>query len=186
MSCHSDKRLKRLVRQALLAIEDPAKGIVFDDFDLRYREAEHVREKKSAAWFYRDKMSFETKYETDCGKNGNEPAWISDGGRGAETSVRTVSYALHGDEDCEDDATKPSGTSSDRNRRRKSALERVRRQLPHALKTLKLIIKNVNNRKESICSLVKSQISSRKNGNSHGKSTIATSPTSTGSSLAKS
>ena len=28
----SDKRLKRLVRKALLAIEDPDKGIVFDDF----------------------------------------------------------------------------------------------------------------------------------------------------------
>ena len=32
MNRHSDKRLEQLVRQALLAIEDPAKGIVFDDF----------------------------------------------------------------------------------------------------------------------------------------------------------
>ena len=89
----SDKRLERLVRKALYALEDPAAGFVFDDFDLRYREAEHVREKKSAAWFYRDKMSFETKYETDCGKNGNEPAWISDGGRGTSehyTVIETV------------------------------------------------------------------------------------------------
>ena len=97
----SDKRLKRLVRKALLAIEDPDKGIVFDDFDLRYREQEAKRDLKSAAWFYRDKTPFETKYG----------------------------------EDCEDDKGKPSGKTSDRNRRRKSALERVRRQLPHALET---------------------------------------------------
>lgn len=57
----SDKRLKRLVQKALLAIEDPDKGIVFDDFDLRYREQEAKRDLKSAAWFYRDKTPFETK-----------------------------------------------------------------------------------------------------------------------------
>ena len=181
----SDRRLLQLVKKALYALEDPAAGFVFDDFDLRYREAERKREADSARWFYRDKMSFEHKYVNDCEKDGNEPAWVSDGGRGAETSVGTVSCALHGDEDCEDDATKPSGTSSDWNRRRKSALERVRRRLPHALKTFKLIIKNVDNRKESICSLVKSQISSRKNGNSRGKNTTAISQTSTGSSPAK-
>ena len=98
--------------------------------------------------------------------------------------VGIVSYALHGDEDCEDDATKPSGKTSDWNRRRKSALERVHRRLPHAAETLKLIIRNRDNRKESICSLVKSQLSSRKNGNSRGKSTTATSETSPGSSPA--
>ena len=67
---------------------------------------------------------------------------------------------------------------------RKSALEHVRRRLPHALETFKLIIRNVDNRKESICSLVKSQLSSRKNGNSRGRSTTATSATSPGSSPA--
>ena len=184
MSCHSDKRLKRLVRKALLAIEDPAKGIVFDDFDLRYREQEAKREADSARHYYRDKTPFETKYGEDCGADGNEPAWVSDRGQGAEASVGIVSYALHGDEDCEDDATKPSGISSDWNRRRKSALERVRRRMPHALETLKLIIRNTDNRKESICSLVKSQLSSRRNGNSRGKSTPATSATSPGSSPA--
>ena len=180
----SDKRLRRLVRKATLAIEDPDKGIVFDDFDLRYREHEAERDMKSAAWFYRNKTPFETKYGEDCGPHGEEPAWTSDGGQGAETSIGIVSYALHGDEDCEDDATKPSGKTSDRNRRHKSALERVRRQLPHALKTLKLIIRNIDNRKESICSLVKSRLSTRRNGNSRGKSTTATSATSPGSSPA--
>ena len=178
----SDKRLKRLARQALLAIEDPAKDILLDDFDLRYREQERTRNQKSAAWFYRDKTPFDTKFGEDGGRNGEDPAWTSDRGQGAETSVGIVSHALHGDENAEDDATKPSGVSSDWNRRRKSALERVRRRLPHAAETLKLIIKNRDNRKESICSLVKSQISSRRNGNSRGRSTPATSATSPGSS----
>ena len=178
----SDKRLKSLIRKALLAIEDPDKGIVFDDFDLRYREQEAKRDMKSAAWFYRDKTPFDTKYGEDCGPGGEEPAWTTDGGQGAETSIGIVSFALHGDEDCEDDKGKPSGKTSNWSRRRKSALERVRRQLPHALETLKLIIKNIDNRKESICSLMKSQLSSRKNGNSRGKSTTATLATSPGSS----
>ena len=47
----SDKRLGQLVRKALLAIEAPEKGILFDDFDLRYREQEAKRDLKSAAWF---------------------------------------------------------------------------------------------------------------------------------------
>ena len=63
----SDKRLKRLVRKALLAIEDPDRGILLDDFDLRYREQEAKREADAARWFYRDKTPFETKYGEDCG-----------------------------------------------------------------------------------------------------------------------
>ena len=181
----SDKRLRRLVRKATLAIEDPDKGIVFDDFDLRYREKEQKREKDAAHWFYRDKLSFETKYGEDCGGDPrNEPAWVSDGGQGRAAQQGVVSYDLDGDEACEDDKTKPSGKTSDWSRRRKSALEYVRRRLPHALETLKLIIKNRDNRKESICSLLKSQLSSPKNGNSRGRSTTATSATSPGSSPA--
>ncbi len=108
----------------------------------------------TAAWYYRDKTPFETKYAEDCGRDGKEPAWVSDHGEGAETVVGLVSYAPHGDKDCADDASKPSGRTSDWNRRRKSALERVRRRLPHALETLKLIVRNRGNRKESTCSLV--------------------------------
>ena len=171
----SDKRLKSLIRKALLAIEDPEKNILLDDFDLRYREKEHVRELKSAEWFYRDKLFFETKYAADCGDDPcNEPAWVTDRGQGAAALRSLVSFDLDGDENRVDDPTRPSGRSSDWNRRRKSALERVRRQLPHALETLKLIIRNIDNRKESICSLVKSQLSSRRNGNSRGRSTPAT------------
>ena len=181
----SDRRLARLVSQALYALEDPAAGFVFDDFDRRYCDAARKREADAARWFYRDKTSFETKYEADCARDGEEPAWVSDCGRGAETSVGIVARALDGDEAREDGAGKPNGMSGTWQRRRKSALERVRRQLPHALATLKLILKNHDNRKESICSLMKLQLSSRKNGNSRGKSTTATSATSSGSSPAR-
>lgn len=91
----SDRRLLQLVKKALYALEDPAAGFVFDDFDLRYREAERKREADSARWFYRDKMSFETKYEADCGREPcNEPAWVSDGGRGAFAHYTVLETAL--------------------------------------------------------------------------------------------
>ena len=80
----SDGRLWRLVKELLIALEDPAVGFVFDDYDLRYRERERIREKNSSEFFYRDKTPFETWYESDCGANGDrDPAWASDGGRGA-------------------------------------------------------------------------------------------------------
>ena len=100
MSKCSDRRLERLVKEALYALEDPAAGFVFDDFDLRYRESERLREKKSAEWFYRDKTPFETKYDEDCNRNDClEPAWVSDGGRGAFETETIVSYLLDGEED---------------------------------------------------------------------------------------
>ena len=82
----SDKRLKSLIRKALLAIEDPDRGILLVDFDLRYREQEAKREADAARWFYRDKTPFETKYREDREAGGEEPAWTSDGGQGAATS----------------------------------------------------------------------------------------------------
>ena len=94
----SDRRLDRLVSQALCALEDPAAGFVFDDFDLRYCEAERKREADAARWFYRDKTSFETKYEADCGRDGDDPVWVSDGGQGVSTSVGIVSATVDGDE----------------------------------------------------------------------------------------
>ena len=91
----SDGRLRRLVGDALIALEDPAGGFVFDDYDLRHRERERIREKKSSEWFYHDKTPFETKYESDCGANGGcDPAWASDGGRGAAALLEEVAYDL--------------------------------------------------------------------------------------------
>ena len=142
MSCHSDKRLKRLVRKALLAIEDPAKGIVFDDFDLRYREQERLRELKSAAWFYRDKTPFETKYGEDGDDEGNEPAWVSDNGQGAEAIWR----------DAENSA---DSSEQGRQKRLFAALAKAWRVSPALAKTLRLIVKNGKNRRESIWTLMK-------------------------------
>lgn len=96
----SDKRLMSLVRKALYALENPAAGFVFDDFDDRFREAEHKRETDAARWFYRDKTSFETKYEADCGRDPcNEPGWVSDGGRGRYELETIISATVDGDED---------------------------------------------------------------------------------------
>ena len=161
----SDKRLAQLVRQALLALEDPAGGMLLDDFDLRYRERERKREQDDARWFYRDKTPFETKYDEDCGRDPcNEPAWVSDLGRGAAASAGIVSYALDGDEDRTDDPKRRSGLSVTWSMKREAALRRVRRNLPHALKTFKLILKNRDNRRESIGALAKSQSPSRTSG----------------------
>ena len=96
----SDGRLWRLVGDALIALEDPAAGFVFDDYDLRYRERERIREKNSSECFYRDKTPFETRYESDCGANGDrDPAWASDGGRGAAALLDEVAYDLDGPEE---------------------------------------------------------------------------------------
>ena len=178
MRC-SDRRLERLVAQALLAIEDPARGIVFDDFDRRYREKEQKRESDAAHWYYRDKTSFETKYAADCGNDpGNEPAWVTDAGRGKAALEGVVSYDLDGEEDREDDPARRGGVTCTWAMRWAAALKRVKRNLPHALQTLKLVFRNHGNRKESICSIVLSRLSTRTNGNSRGKNTSATSTTS--------
>ena len=96
----SDGRLWRLVKELLIALEDPAAGFVFDDYDLRYRERERIREKNSSECFYRDKTPFETRYESDCGANGDrDPAWASDGGRGAAALLEEVAYDLDGPEE---------------------------------------------------------------------------------------
>ena len=174
----SEKRLLRLVCQLIPALEDPAKGILFDDFDIRYREKELKRENDAAHWFYRDKTSFETKYAADCGDGPcDEPTWVTDGGRGKAALEGVVSYDLDGEEDREDAPARRGGRTSTWAMRWAAALKRVRRNLPHALQTLKLIFRNRNNRKESICSLVKSKVSSRRNLNSRGGSTTATSAT---------
>ena len=174
----SDRRLWRLVKLVILAVEDPAKGILFDDFDRRYREKEWKRENDAAHWFYRDKTSFETKYAEDCGDDPcNEPAWVTDGGRGKAALEGVVSYDLDGEEDREDAPARRGGRTSTWAMRWEAALKRVKRNLPHALQTFKLILRNRSNRKESICSLVKSKVSSRRNLNSRGGSTTATSAT---------
>ena len=150
----SDKRLKSLIRKATLAIEDPDKGILFDDFDLRYRERERKRETDSAHWFYRDKLSFETKYDEDCGSDPcNEPAWVTDGGRGKAALVAVVSYDL--------DGVDIDGPPTSRARCIDRAKHRVMRKAPECLRTFWLVIRNGKNRKESIWQLMKEKASKR-------------------------
>ena len=91
-------------------------------------------------------------------------------------------HDLDGEEDREDDPRRRGRMTSTWDMKWAAALKRVKRNLPHALQTLKLIIRNHNNRKESICSIVMSRLSTRRNGNSRGKSTTATLATSPGSS----
>ena len=138
----SDKRLLELVTKALYALEDPAAGFVFDDFDLRYRERERKREADAARHYYRDKLSFETKYADDCEKSGAEPAWVSDGGRGAAAVRRGAGADL---------------AEKRRKKRLRAALAKARRVSPALAKTLGLIIKNGRNRKESIWTLAKTR-----------------------------
>lgn len=76
----------------------PSAGSAFDDFGRRYREAEYRREADSARWFYHDKTPFETKYDEDCGMGDcEEPAWVSDHGRGAAVSREIVERDIDGD-----------------------------------------------------------------------------------------
>ena len=59
-------------------------GILTEHTANRYFEKVARGERHSAEWYYRNKTSFESKYDEDSGDNGNdEPAWVSDDGRGA-------------------------------------------------------------------------------------------------------
>jgi len=89
------KSLEKLAYDIIIALERPEEGFVFDDFDRRYTESERKRERDAAAWFYRNKTSFETKYEAEtvaC----DEPSWVSDDGRGEFELESVVSFDLDG------------------------------------------------------------------------------------------
>lgn len=59
-------------------------GVVFENTVNRYFEKVARSERHSAEWFYHNKTSFETKYDEDCGNEGNnEPVWVSDDDRGS-------------------------------------------------------------------------------------------------------
>ena len=75
--------------------------------------------------------------------------WMSDKGLGVERLV---------------DAIDGVGDLSWYNRRIRAARERLKRAHPELLKVFDLIIKNGNNRKESICQLMKSTLRKRHNG----------------------
>ena len=69
-----------------------------------------------------------------------EPAWLSDGGRGAEAVYAAV-----------EDGTRESVYA----RRLKAARERLRRAHPELLEVFDLIVRNGSNRRESIWQLMR-------------------------------
>ena len=70
-------------------------GVVFEHTVNRYFEKVRKSEQNSAEWFYRDKTSFETKYDEDCGDEGNaEPSWVSDEGRGSSEHYAVLAALL--------------------------------------------------------------------------------------------
>ena len=84
-----DYALWMLCKQLVSAIEwrpEPGgdTGILTEHTVNRYLERIAAQERHAAEWFYRNKTSFETKYDEDCGEEaGNEPSWVSDEGRGS-------------------------------------------------------------------------------------------------------
>ena len=99
-----------------------------------------AREADAARWFYRDKTPFETKYEADCGRDGEEPAWVSDGGQGRTAICRDADLDLQ---------------ETLHERRRRAALAKARRASPALAKTLRLIMRHGANRTASIDTLAR-------------------------------
>ena len=137
MRC-SDRRLLQLVKKALYALEDPAAGFVFDDFDLRYREAERKREAErrrkhlatARGRLEAEELSLDAMPDHDAE---TFESWLSDGGRGTEAILDRCDEAL--------------GYYA---KRKAAAIAKVRRIAPHLLTTLRLIFKNGANRHETI------------------------------------
>ena len=92
---------------------------------MSYRKPEHLREKKSAEWFYRNKIRFEA-------------GWITDGGKGARAIRQVADFDV---------------INARRRKRRLAALAKAGRVSPALAKTLRLIIRNGANRRESIGAL---------------------------------
>lgn len=92
---------------------------------MSYREREVRREKKSAEWFYRNKIRFEA-------------GWITDGGKGARAIRQGTDFDV---------------INARRRKRRLAALAKARRVSPALAKTLRLIFRNGANRRESIGAL---------------------------------
>ena len=84
-----DHALWKLCKRLIKAVEwrpEPGgdTGVLFEHTANRYFEKVMKSERNSAEWFYHNKTSFETKYDEDCGDEGNdEPSWVTDEGRGS-------------------------------------------------------------------------------------------------------
>lgn len=121
--------LPELVEAALIALFNPK------HFQEAYAAWRAKQENASAERYYANVVPIDrvTGVESDE----DSPAWESDGGLG----VRRLEGALDGD----------GGPGTDR--RILTAIQRTRRNAPHCVKTLRLILRNRNDREKSICEL---------------------------------
>ena len=116
-----------LVETALIALFHS------DDFAAAYAGWRAHQEEAAASRYYAHTVPLDTALALEA--DNDEPAWLSDEGRG----VARILSALEGNATAE--------------LRRQAALKRVRRTVPHCLKTLQLVMKNGKNRRKSICEI---------------------------------
>ena len=130
----SDDVLEGEILLALLLLEANRPFATLNDFGRWYRDKEADRAKDSAAYFYRDKIPLVIPSLSD--DEACEPAWLSDAGTGAGRVY---------------------GSDESPNRKKlKSAEDKLRyRHKKHLIPILRLIVKNVNNKEESICELMR-------------------------------
>lgn len=124
--------LMQAVQKLMEALENPEQGFVFDDFDKRYIKKREDAERKEAKRYWKDKMDIiGGENEID----GDKSDWLSDNGEGVERMLEAMEV-------------------KDREMRLKAARWRVRCNCPSALATFDAIVRNGNNRKESIWQLM--------------------------------
>lgn len=138
----SDAELAGEVYLALLLLEANRPFKSWEHFGSWYRGEEASREEDRAAYFYRNKIPLDLQPQAD--DEACEPTWLSDLGAGAEY--------VYGPEE------------NPKRKKLKSAEDRLRyRRKKHLIPILRLIVKNINNKEESICELMTMSTKPRKN-----------------------
>lgn len=138
----SDNELEGEIMLALLLLGSSRIFKSWEEFGDWYRREESSRDDDRAAYFYRNKIPLETQAQAE--DDACEPTWLSDCGAGAEH--------IYG----------PDKTI--KRKKLKSAEDKLRyRRKKHLIRILRLIVKNINNKEESICELMKKPIKPRRN-----------------------
>ena len=121
------------------------KAITPEEMAQAYRQCIRQERKRYREWAKTKQGAFETYQVLHLDAEAEEArererstSWLSDRGKGA-AAIRRCG---------------PARTDIWR-KREAAAIEKVRRQAPHLLPVLRLILKNGSNREESICELVK-------------------------------
>lgn len=145
--------LKQLTQKLMEALEDPAHGFVFDDFDQRYTQKRERVEQIEAERFWSNKVSFAFDSDDSDDEKGD---WLEDGGEGVERMLEAI---------------EPENWRA----RLHAARNRVCRQCPETLATFNAIIRNGKNKKESIWQLMtQAKAKPARRGWRHGRSTTET------------